>query len=401
MSASPSHRPLVAAYYFPNYHADPRNELVHGPGWTEWELVKKATPRFAGHRQPLEPLWGYEDEADPEVMARKIDTAADHGVDCFIFDWYHYEDGPFLEKCLEQGFLQTPNSQRMKFCCMWANHDWYNIFPAKRGDLTDLQYPGRVSAAVFESICDKLIERYFLHPSHLLVDGCPFFSIYDVSAFANSLGGTALSVRKAVDRFRKKVQAAGFPDLHLNAIGWNCGVLKSESDAPMQVKDFETLDFDSIGGYVWVHYAPLAALGQAQCDYSLVMSAYLEAYEKLRAQTSLPVFPNVTMGWDPTPRTVQSEVWSPSLGYPFTTTMKTCPEEFRLALNLINKKLAGKKGFQMVTLNAWNEWTEGSYLEPDTRNGHAYLEAVRSVFGIAENSTVPTAPTRQNRLAPA
>lgn len=75
----------VAAYYFPNWHVDPRNEAAHGPGWTEWEVTQCARPRFPGHRQPRVPVWGYEDEADPQVMARKIAAAADHGVDVFIF----------------------------------------------------------------------------------------------------------------------------------------------------------------------------------------------------------------------------------------------------------------------------------------------------------------------------
>lgn len=77
----------IACYYFPNYHVDPRNEAVHGPGSSEWELVKRAEPRFEGHRQPRVPAWGYEDESDPAAMARKIDAAADHGLDAFIFDW--------------------------------------------------------------------------------------------------------------------------------------------------------------------------------------------------------------------------------------------------------------------------------------------------------------------------
>ena len=76
----------VAVYYFPNYHADRRNEEWHGKGWTEWELVKAAKPRFDGHQQPKVPLWGYEDESKPEAMQRKIDAAADHGVSAFIFD---------------------------------------------------------------------------------------------------------------------------------------------------------------------------------------------------------------------------------------------------------------------------------------------------------------------------
>jgi len=387
-STKSSNRPLVAAYYFPNYHADPRNAAVHGEGWTEWELVRRATPRFPGHHQPLEPLWGYEDEADPMVMARKIDAAADHGVDCFIFDWYHYNDGPFLERCLEQGFLKAPNADRMKFCCMWANHDWYDIHPAKRGELTNLLYPGTVTQSVFDSICELLIERYFSHPSHLLVEGAPYFSIYDVSTLVKSLGGSVLMARKALDRFRAKVVEAGFPDLHLNAIGWNCGILKGEEGAAMQVEDFQKLGFDSIGGYIWVHYASLNNTGKSVADYASLRDAYLQAYEKLRNGTTLPVFPNVTMGWDSTPRTVQSDIWSPDLGYPFTSIMKTSPEGFRQALTKIREYAEADPGFRMVSLNAWNEWTEGSYLEPDEQNGFAYLEAIYSAFGLADKANL-------------
>ena len=100
-------RPQVAAYYFPNYHpGDARNAKVFGPAWSEWDLVKAARPRFPGHHEPNVPAWGYEDEADPAVMARKIDAAADHGVDAFVFDWYYYDDGAFLDDALEKGYLK-------------------------------------------------------------------------------------------------------------------------------------------------------------------------------------------------------------------------------------------------------------------------------------------------------
>lgn len=121
----------IAAYYFPNYHPDQRNERLYGPDWTEWDLVKRAEARFDGHTQPKVPLWGYEDESDPKVMEKKIASAADHGIDCFIFDWYYYDDGPFLERALEQGFMEADNNGRMKFAVMWANHNWNDIFPAK------------------------------------------------------------------------------------------------------------------------------------------------------------------------------------------------------------------------------------------------------------------------------
>src|SRR5690242_6329508 len=99
----------VGAYYFPGYHPDPRTAAAHGPGWTEWELVKRAEPRFPGHRQPKVPLWGRHDESRPAVAAQQIAAAADHGITGFIYDWYWDEDGPFLNRALEQGFLQAGN----------------------------------------------------------------------------------------------------------------------------------------------------------------------------------------------------------------------------------------------------------------------------------------------------
>ena len=94
----------VAAYYFPNYHEDARNAAHFEEGWTEWKLVKEAQPRFANHHQPNLPAWGYTDEADPVQMAQKIQAAADHGIDAFIFDWYMYEDGPFLSGAWTKAF---------------------------------------------------------------------------------------------------------------------------------------------------------------------------------------------------------------------------------------------------------------------------------------------------------
>ena len=137
----------IAAYYFPQYHSDPRNDVWHGKGWTEWALLKAARPRFPGHRQPIVPAWGYFDEANPRWAAQEIDLAADHGITTFLYDWYWYEDKPFLQDGLEQGFLGASNNQRLKFALMWANHDWLNIFPAQSSNQPAVLASGRVSPA--------------------------------------------------------------------------------------------------------------------------------------------------------------------------------------------------------------------------------------------------------------
>ncbi len=57
------------------------------------------------------------------------------------------------------------------------------------------------------------------------------------------------------------------------------------------------------------------------------------------------------------------------------------PEAFRAALQAIKERMdAVPSAPKILTINAWNEWTEGSYLEPDTRYGMQYLEAIRDVF---------------------
>ena len=371
-------KPQVGCYYFPNYHLDRRNQELHGQGWSEWELVKRATPRFSGHRQPLIPAWGYTDEADPAVMAQKIDAAADHGIDFFIFDWYYYDDGPFLERALDEGFLKAPNNDRMKFCCMWANHDWLDIHPCGRGNREKLLYHGRVTPDTFKKISRLFVERYFSHSSYFTINGAPYFSIYDLTSFMNNFG-SADAARKSMDDFRAMVKAAGFPDLHLNAVVWGQPVLPGEKIPENLPKLICELGFDSITSYVWVHHVHLS-----KSPYTLfgdAMKEYFMHWDKMCREYDIPYFPNVTMGWDSSPRTIQSEIWEP-VGYPYSNmSSDNTPENFRLALEKTRQRLAGLDIPQILNINCWNEWTEGSYLEPDSVNGMSYLEAVKSVFG--------------------
>jgi Glycosyltransferase WbsX len=374
----------IACYYFPNYHVDPRNEAAHGPGWTEWELVKRAEPRFPGHRQPRAPAWGYEDESDPAVMAKKIAAAAGHGIDVFLFDWYHYDDGPFLERGLDRGFLGAKNNGQMKFALMWANHNWVDIHPAKISATirnAPLLYPGAVSRQGFDEIVDLVIEHYFKHPSYWLIDGCPYFSIYELHTLIEGLGGVEATV-DALASFRAKVKAAGFPDLHLNDVAWDLATLRVPGEIavndPQRV--LMALGFDSITSYVWIHHVLMSSFPET--PYSEVMESAIEHWHRTVMTYALPYFPNVTMGWDSSPRTVQSDVFT-NAGYPFTPTLSgNTPAAFREALARAKTFLDGRPGVpKILTINAWNEWTEGSYLEPDTVHSMGYLEAIRNVFG--------------------
>lgn len=372
-------RPHVSCYYFPNYHpGDERNTAFHGPGWSEWELVKAARPRFPGHRQPRVPLWGYENEADPAVMARKIDAAADHGIDSFLFDYYFYNDGTFLERCLREGFLGARNCGRIRFALMWANHDWLDIHPCSRGS-RPLLYPGTVTPETFLANCRRMIELYFRHPAYWRIDGAPYFSIYHLEKLLESFGGID-AAKEMLDEFRRLVRAAGFPDLHLNLVVWGVPVLPGErkpADLPALVRQ---LGFDSVTSYVWIHHFSVGKRNEA--PYFEAMESYFRHWERMVKEFECPYFPNVTVGWDSSPRTIGSEVWEP-VGYPYMGILAdSTPENFRTALARTRDRVL-ELGIPALNINCWNEWTEGSALEPDTEYAMAYLEAVRDVFGVA------------------
>lgn len=377
-AAQPKRSYQVGAYYFPNYHVDPRNAKRYGAGWTEWELIKRAKPRFPGHRQPRTPAWGYVDEADPRVMEKKIDAAADHGLDYWIFDWYWYDDGPFLDRCLEKGYFGAANCDRVKFCCMWANHDWIDIFPARRNPRPKLLYPGAVKPETFKRITDHVVGRYFKHPSHWKIDGRPYFSIYDLSTFLRNFGSLEATVQ-AIAAFRAKTRAAGFPDLHLNAVVWGQQILPGESKPANAAELVARLGFDSVTSYVWVHHVPLE---QLKTDYLDVQRRYFDYWKQAEGQFHVPYYPNVSIGWDPSPRTSLSDEYG-NFGYPFTNTISgNTPERFRDALLATRQRLEQHPSHpKILNINSWNEWTEGSYLEPDTHFGLGYLEAIRAVFG--------------------
>ncbi len=370
---------FVACYYFGNYHpSDRRNEALKGKGWSEWDLVKQAKPRFPGHAQPRVPLWGYTDESDPKEMARKIDAAADHGIDAFIFDWYWYDDGPFLERPIDEGFMRAANNGRMKFGFMWANHDWVDIHPLRKGAPQRLLYPGKVTPETFAKIGDLLVSRYFAHPSYWRIDGKPYFSVYDLQKLVESFGDVA-STRKAIDSLRAKAVAAGLPGVHVNAVAWGTPILPGEKAPSDPVKLIADLGFDSVTSYVWIHHVPLP---NQQTNYDIVRDGYMNYWDDAKRRYAMPFFPNVTMGWDSSPRAHQDDVFDAS-GYPYMNTIAgNTPARFQEALTLTRRRLlAQPAGPRVVTINCWNEWTEGSYLEPDTEHGMAYLEAVRAVFG--------------------
>ena len=180
----------IAAYVWPSYTgAEKRSRMFWEKGIGEWQSVLSAESRVEGQILPRKPLWGAVDEADPKVMEFQIGEAVRHGVNVFIYDWYWYDRRPFLEQCLDNGFLGAPNNREMRFYLMWANHDAGYLWDKRQPDIDEIIWYGSQPRAEFDRICERVIRRYFSQPNYYKIDGCPVFSIYEMSNLVRGLGG--------------------------------------------------------------------------------------------------------------------------------------------------------------------------------------------------------------------
>lgn len=359
----------VATFYWPAYHYEPRAEFLFPEREGEWEIIRNSLPKEEGHQQPKVPLWGYQDGANPEDMNLKIETALEYGVNTFIFDWYWFEGEPFLESALNDGFLQA-NDGRMDFYLMWANHDATTYWDVDNPKIDSVIWNGGVDREQFNNVVDRVINNYFKNPSYLKIDGEPVFSIYELNTLINGLGG-AEETKDALDYFTRKTIEAGFPGLHLQSILWGAlpetieGVPGDTIESQTEVLEY--FGFKSLTNYCWAH------LQNPDGDYETWGDASSDMWEDFHNDFSMTYYPNITISWDANPRFKYFKA-----GYINNST----PEKFKRYL-VKAKEHVDHYGIEpkIITINAWNEWSEGTYLEPDTIWEYQYLEAVKSVFG--------------------
>lgn len=370
----------VAAYYFPGWHADARNDGLRGAGWTEWELARQAGPLYDGHYQPRVPTWGYFDESDPAMAERQIELAVSHGVNVFHMDWYWYEDAPFLQGALENGILRAANAERIRFGIMWANHPWLDLFPVPVSGEKKGYFDADYSDAVMDHMIGYCIERYFSHPSYWKIDGQPVLSIFDLNDIVGRVGldGT----RRLIDRMQRQMREAGLPELHLNvcqkfdAAGADLHGLGIASATNYQAIWDPTYGDSMIDPKCLQD--PRSPLIQ---DYARSVGHAQRHWRRMSGEVNVPYYPVLTQGWDSSPRGEQAKA-VPS-EYPWYPVIENnTPAQFEREAEAARQfVLEQPVEHKVVFVNAWNEWTEGSYLLPDRKYGDAYLQAMKRVFG--------------------
>lgn len=369
----------IAAFIWPAYTGDELRTRIFWPeGIGEWETVKNSYPKFEGHTWPRKPLWGYVNEANKSVMEMEIEEATNHGVNVFIYDWYWYDNRPFLENCLNDGFLKASNNDKMKFYIMWANHDVGYTWDVRNSDMEgnytleqlgdSLIYTGKVSRDQFETIGNRLIEKYFKQKNYYTIDGKPVFMIFTLPVLIEGLGGVK-QTKDAFDWLRKRCIEEGLPGLHLQLnMHHICYDIKDDGRTMGIDEVINYFGFESCTNYQMINVLQDKIGG----TYAEAVEKAAKGWDRLDNDSPVPYFPQVCCGWDNNPRfkstkTVQLDGANPDL--------------FKKALEYAKAFIdAHPNQPPLLTINSWNEWTEGSYLQPDDLFGYGYLNAVKEVF---------------------
>ena len=343
--------PLVKliAFYLPQFHPFPENDEWWGKGFTEWTNVGKAKPNYEGHYQPHCPIHiGYYDLRLPSVMEEQARLAKNYGIYGFNYYFYWFGGKTLMESPLEM-MLENKKID-MPFCLTWANENWSRRWDGQENDILIAQSHSEKDSLNFI----RHLIKYFKDDRYIKIDGKPLLIIYRANIIPN--------IRETAGLWRQEAKREGFPDIYLVA-AQTFGIKSPEPfgfDASMQfpphtISSSEiTKQMDLINhqysGHIYSYEEVVAnAIKDAEPPYKLFRTAMLSWDNTARKQNASHIFHGFSL--------LRYRQWLSSL----------------INKSVINEKYSDQERF--VFVNAWNEWAEGTHLEPDQKYGYGYLQA--------------------------
>jgi glycosyltransferase involved in cell wall biosynthesis len=361
---STKRRAKVLAYYLTQFHAFPENDAWWGTGFTEWTNISRGLPRFKDHYQPRIPRdLGFYSLATIETMHRQVKLAKASGIYGFVFYYYSFNGKRLLERPLEQ-FLKAPDID-MPFCLMWANENWTRRWDGMEGEVL-------ISQDYLENDDEHLVAEYARHfadSRYIRIQGRPLLMIYRPGLIPNAAKAVARWRSLFVTRFGENpliVMSQSFDDYDPRVFGLDGAIEfpphKLTKAMPLINREAQFLD-DTFSGQIY-DYDDLVvcSLGEKPSPYPLI-------------KTIVP-------SWDNDARRQGSGL----------VIQGSTPPKYEAWLSKLVEKAQAVPFFgePIVCVNAWNEWCEGAYLEPDLHFGSAYLNATgRAVTGMTRHASGP------------
>lgn len=368
----------IIAIYFPQFHPTPENDKWWGKDFSDWNLVKTAEPLFEGHYQPRIPLDGYYDPREASVLQHQAKLAKKYGINGFMFYHYWFDGKMMLQKPMET-FLEHPEID-IHFFVSWANGTWTRQWLGKNEILIEQKHTP--TKELWKLHFDYLLP-FFKDKRYILIDNKPVFSIYcpdiiksqkemflywNELAVQNGFSGIHFMAIKNFDfpntSFLQNYDSMmKFQPREANTSFKNPNRQKSSSSKvfrllPEKIR-FILGDFKrKVTGYTKID-------SHGIWDY-ILKNACINDYEEF---SNLKIFESAYFSWDNTARyrnraTIYSELSKEEKKDYFSKLYKLCCQN----------------NDSFIFINAWNEWSESAYIEPDTKNGYENLEIINSVI---------------------
>ena len=343
------------ALYLPQFHAFPENDEWWGEGFTEWTNVRKAVPRYKGHNQPRvpHPDIGYYNLADIETLKKQVALAKQHGIYGFAVYYYWFSGKRLMEKPMDM-FLDHKEID-FPFMLIWANENWTRAWDGQEKNVLIKQEYAPKDAKNF--IID--LKKYLDDGRYIRIDGKPVIGLYKPLAI---------------------------PDLARTIITWretarNIGI--GEVFILVCATDISPKQLDAFGLFDGIYEFP--PLGKRFCHQThrkdgAISFDYYDLVDSSRNmhknELSVPFFRGSMLEWDNSCRR-RAQGYHNWNGY--------SPKRFfiynRALVTWTRQNLSEDKRFFFI--NAWNEWGEGTYLEPDTKYGYAHINALsKAIFDL-------------------
>jgi len=354
----------LIAYYLPQFHPIPENDVWWGKGFTEWTNTAKAEPLYPGHYQPHLPAdLGFYDLRLRQTRREQIQMAKEYGIDGFCYHYYWFSGKRLLEQPLED--MLADEDSDMPFCLCWANENWTRRWNGGENDILIEQKYAPEDALHFV----QDITPYLLDHRYIRVDGRPLLIVYRPQQIPD--------IRNTVNAWRHHFREQGVGEVHL------CAALTHSN------LDYEQFGFD--GG---VEFPPhnRALLGVKCINGSIrfhepfhgcamMFNELGEAYLR-QDHSGRNIFRGVFPSWDNTARTGSRALFFLN-GTPGNY-------EYWLSKTIERTQLERPGEDRLVFINAWNEWAEGCHLEPDQQFGRAFLDAtLRAKRGETTQAAFP------------
>ena len=334
------------ALYLPQFHLTKENNKWWGMGFTEWHNVRKSRSLYVGHHQPRIPgdsiqYLGYYDLSDVETIKKQVDLAKEHGIYGFGIYYYWFSGKRLLEKPLDI-FIKNKEI-KFNFLLIWANENWTRRWNGFEGKILIKQEYKECDSYNF--IND--IKKYIIDERYIKIDNKPIIGLYEPKKILN-LSTTILN-------WRKQSKKIGLGKIYILVCLNNYSL--------NEMKEFKL--FDAV-----YEFPPRDSLKYSlkYFPYLLYMMALYKNLDYVNITNDFPLYRGCMLEFDNSPRKKRES----------TIYENYSPEQFFM----FNKKIIewtrnnynDKNRF--IFINAWNEWGEGAYLEPDKKYGYASINSL-------------------------